>query len=99
MLRHAPIGLFYKALAHAVDEICIGRDQACGSHFRGDLAAMVCRMHDHVGQNVFFAATPFFSLAVAIADGFSQRGLSARFQKNSSTIATYRPPALRIPPH
>jgi hypothetical protein len=61
------MALFYKPLAHAVDEIGISRNKSSAPHICGDLTSMIGRMHYHVHQNVIFTAAPGLTLAVAIA--------------------------------
>src|SRR5882672_3115057 len=54
------MALFYKSLAHAVDEIRVGRGQSRASHIRRDLPSMIGRVHNHVHQDVILAAAPCF---------------------------------------
>src|SRR5580658_4891922 len=60
--------LFDQALAHGVDEVRIGGLLAAGAHQACDLPAMIRRVQDDVGQNVFHGACPRLTLAVLVDD-------------------------------
>ena len=50
-----------------MNEIGVGRSESSGTQIRGDLAAMICGMHDHVQQDVLFPAAESFTFRVLIS--------------------------------
>jgi hypothetical protein len=50
-----------------VNEIGIGRSESCGTHIRGNLAAMIGRMHNHVQQDILLLAAEAFTLRVLVS--------------------------------
>ena len=57
-----------KALSHSVNEICIRRSLPVSAHVRGNLPAMVGRVHNYVSQHIHNRACPFLALAVLVRD-------------------------------
>src|ERR1700686_4519061 len=69
--------LFYEALADAMNKIGVRRSQSREAHVRRNLSPMICRVRDHMHQDVIFAAAPLFALAIFIADRRRQLCLTA----------------------
>jgi hypothetical protein len=63
-------------LPDRVYKVGIGRTESGSPHIRGNLPAMVCRVHDDVQQNILLLAGELFSLRVFVIDRVRETGLA-----------------------
>ena len=68
-----------------MNEISVGRDKAGLPHVGGNLAAMVGRVHENVGQDIADQTVVRLSLAVRIRNGAS-KDFAVSGQKISPTL-------------
>ena len=62
------------ALPDGMNEISVSGLQSSGAHFEGDLSAVIGGVHQDMREDIFDAAGPRLSLAVAVLDGLIESG-------------------------
>ena len=73
-----------------MNKIGISGSLAAGAHVRGDLSAMIGRVHDYVGQDVDNRARPLLSLTVLVGDGLGDVPGSDQIEKREPETSQLR---------
>ena len=73
-------GLLHLSLPHGVNEIGKGWSESRCTHIRGNLAAMIGRMHDHVQQDILLLAAEAFTFRVLVSQRAGKACLAERRQ-------------------